>query len=487
MCNSTVCDTLGPVTPVGSGQYVVYTSNKAGLRFYRQVHKFTPKTTHNKMKFPDGKIPTSEVNREHTFQTVLGFGGAFTDAAGINILQLSAPVQEKLIQSYFSTEGIEYTFARVPMAGSDFSTHTYSYNEEEGDFNMTHFNLTEEDHKYKIPLIQRAMDMSKRSLFVYATPWSAPAWMKTSDEFSGKGTLKGEPGGEYYQAWAEYFAKFLEEYGKNNISFWAVTAQNEPTDGDIANFSFNSLGFTAETQREFVAKNLGPTLEKSGFSQVKIIILDDQRLMLPKWAQTVLSDPVANKYVSGIGVHWYLDLVVPAEVLTLTHDKFPDKFILASEACEGSLPWTKNHVSLGSWDRAESYAYDIIQDLGHWVVGWTDWNLALNLEGGPNWAKNFVDSPIIVDAKMDQFYKQPMFYALGQFSKFLQPDAVRIDLDPMPQGLDALAFLNPDNSTVIVALNRKSYPVPISIHDEKQGYLEGQVPAHSIQTFMWWM
>jgi len=56
-----------------------------------------------------------------------------------------------------------------------------------------------------------------------------------------------------------------------------------------------------------------------------------------------------------------------------------------------------------------------LKDLNHYVAGWTDWNLALDPGGGPNWVKNFVDSPIIVNAKEDVFYKQPTFYSMAHF------------------------------------------------------------------------
>lgn len=61
------------------------------------------------------------------------------------------------------------------------------------------------------------------------------------------------------------------------------------------------------------------------------------------------------------------------------------------------------------------WALFLRKDLEHWVTGWTDWNLALNMEGGPNWVHNNVDSPVIVNAEKDEFYKQPMFYAMGHF------------------------------------------------------------------------
>jgi glucosylceramidase len=102
-----------------------------------------------------------------------------------------------------------------------------------------------------------------------------------------QGTLIGPPGGLYYQTWANYYLKFFQSYKKFNLSFWGVTAQNEPTDGAIYKFSFNAMGFSPETQSEFIASNLGPVLESNGFEDIKIMILDDQRLFLPAWPQRV--------------------------------------------------------------------------------------------------------------------------------------------------------------------------------------------------------
>lgn len=55
------------------------------------------------------------------------------------------------------------------------------------------------------------------------------------------------------------------------------------------------------------------------------------------------------------------------------------------------------------------------QDMQNWVVGWTDWNIALNMNGGPSWMGNKVNSPIIINKEIGEFYKQPTFYAMGHF------------------------------------------------------------------------
>lgn len=486
VCNATYCDEIGPIEKPPPGQYVVYTSAKEGERF--QIDGGTVSETGSLHREQD-EGTTITIHRNEQLQTVLGFGGAFTDAAAINIAALSADTQNQLLRAYFSDQGIEYTLGRVPIGGCDFSTRGYTYDDDhDGDFNLTFFELATEDLDYKIPLVQRVQDTFGRPTKMFASAWTAPAWMKTNDDLTGKGTLKGEPGGQYYQTWADYYVRFLEEYEKHNVTFWGVTSQNEPSDGDTPGFAFNCMGFTADTLGTFIGANLGPTLEEAGYGNLQLMMLDDQRPIMHDWATKILSnDSLASRYVSGIAFHWYWDWLAGPDVIVRTHDDFPEVFILGTEACEGAAP-IRNHVVLGSWDRAENYAGDIIEDLAHWVVGWTDWNLALDQEGGPNWTGNFVDSPIIVDAQNDQFYKQPMFYALGHVSKFVAPGSVI--LNSTSSNVDGtihhVVAERPDQATVLVLLNRSDNSTELTIDDQDAGRsFQVDVPPRSIQTYIW--
>ncbi|NWW32269.1 GLCM Glucosylceramidase, partial [Panurus biarmicus] len=217
-----------------------------------------------------------------------------------------------------------------------------------------------------IPILQAAQAVAKWPLSLYASPWTSPVWMKTNGAMTGRGTLKGSPGDKYHQAWAKYFIRFLDEYAKHNLTFWAVTAGNEPTAGEIVFYPFQCLGFSPEHQRDFIAQDLGPALANSSHHHVQLIILDDQRVMLPYWAEVVsshsscpasqqisqpwalvtlfscqvLKDPVAASYISGIGIHWYLDFLAPIDLtLSITHHLFPNHFLLSTEASTGSYFW----------------------------------------------------------------------------------------------------------------------------------------------------
>ncbi|XP_030640570.1 lysosomal acid glucosylceramidase [Chanos chanos] len=477
-CNSTYCDSVGQVVVPVLGQYLGFLSSKAGSRLERRHGPIQPNST--------GAVLRLTVVPDQKYQRIKGFGGAMTDAAAMNILSLSPGAREQLLQQYFSPDGIEYNVIRVPMASCDFSTRLYTYADSPGDYQLHNFSLAPEDTQMKIPLIQRAQALSQRPLYLFASAWSAPAWLKTNGALTGKGSLKGKAGGREHKTWAQYYIRFLEEYGRYNLSFWALTTGNEPSAGQMTNYSFQALGFTAETQRDWVAMDLGPALHSSPYAKTQIMILDDQRILLPRWAKVVLSDIRVARYVHGVGVHWYYDRFVPADItLATTHHLYPEYYLFATEACAG---WTSfdRGVRLGSWKRAEDYAHDIIEDLNNYVTGWTDWNLALDPGGGPNWVKNFVDSPVIVDKGRDVFYKQPMFYSLAHFSKFLWEGSQRVGVSTSHHtALESSAFLRPDGTVVLIILNRSDSDIEFEVWDQTLGYIPTTIPQHSILTLLW--
>ncbi|XP_006030991.1 glucosylceramidase-like [Alligator sinensis] len=480
-CSATYCDTLDPVTLPPAGTFLMYESNKAGKRLERSKGGVQRSLTD-----PGFRLTLNTTER---YQKVKGFGGSITDSAAINILSLSQEAQNKLLRSYFSEEGIEYNLIRVPMASCDFSVRLYTYADMRGDFALKHFSLTEEDTKMKIPILQHVQAMSRKPVSLYASPWTSPTWMKTNGAMTGRGTLKGKPGDKYHKTWANYFIKFLDEYAKHNLTFWAVTSGNEPTAGEIVFYPFQCLGFSPEHQRDFIARDLGPALANSSHKGIQLIMLDDQRMMLPYWAEVVLKDPVAASYINGIGIHWYLDFLAPIDLtLSMTHHLFPNYYLLSTEASTGSYFW-EPRVILGGWDRGSKYSHSILTNLNNYVTGWTDWNLALDLEGGPNWSKNYVDSPIIVDSSKDLFYKQPMFYHMGHFSKFLPEGSQRVGLAAEQKcyqcELEYSAFLRPDGAAVVVVLNRTPKDISFVISDPGIGFIDAKAPADSVQTYLW--
>lgn len=459
VCNATYCDGLPrnePEVPK-DGSCHWYISNKMGLRLSKsRIHFSSCRNSSTSV--------TLRLDRTKRYQTILGFGGAFTDSAGININRLSPATRDQLMRAYYDPKtGSRYTLGRIPIGGTDFSTRPYTYDDTPNDVSLRHFSLAPEDYKYKIPYAKKALQLNPQVKF-FSAAWSAPVWMKTNNEINGFGVLKKE----YYQVYANYILKFLNEYKQYGLNMWAVSTGNEPIDGFVPDQALNSMGWTPDAVANWVANNLGPTLAKSKFNRTLIMALDDQRFNLPWYISQEFQNREAKKYIAGTAVHWYADKVVPPTVLDQTHNMFPDKFLLMTEACEGSVESTK--VSLGSWDRGENYILNIIEYMNHWSIGWVDWNIALDKTGGPNWINNFVDSPIIVDPDKDEFYKQPMYYALKHVSRFVDRGSVRISITDTDK-VKSTAFLTPSNEVVIVLYNRNSFVTDVILNDIHKGTL----------------
>ncbi|RWS21013.1 glucosylceramidase-like protein [Leptotrombidium deliense] len=189
VCNTTYCDSLKPFS-LKPATAVIIESSKSGKRFAKSEISFKDESEFKKSKRRTSYIDVT-INREKRYQSIIGFGGAFTDSAGLNIQSLPKTLSERLIKDYFAEDGVQYSIGRITIAVTDFSTRKYAYNEVDGDFNLTHFKLTEEDIKLKIPIIKYAMNVSTHKLKLFSSDSSSPAWMKTNNDIAGGGILKG--------------------------------------------------------------------------------------------------------------------------------------------------------------------------------------------------------------------------------------------------------------------------------------------------------
>jgi len=306
VCNADHCDTIDPIEPVDSGLFISYTSNLDGKRFDREVEEFLTSI--------DGTADT--IDHDVTYQTIQGFGGAFTDSTGINANALSDQAKLHLMRSYFSDEGIEYSLGRIPIGGTDFSTRSYSYlDTAQPDLNLTAFALQAEDFAYKIPLILQAKELTNDSIEFFASAWTAPAWMKTNEAQDGDGELKRE----YWQLWVDYFIRFFDLYKEEGIEFWGLTTGNEPSLGFFTWTGINTISWLPWTQNKWVRRNLGPTIRNSEYADLKLMTHDDQRILLPLIFSFFADEEAAN-YIDGIAVHWYWNDFVPASWMSNIHD-----------------------------------------------------------------------------------------------------------------------------------------------------------------------
>ncbi len=413
-----------------------------------------------------------EIFPSERHQTILGFGGSFTESSAYLLNKLSKENQNSLIEAYFGDSGARYSLTRKHINSSDFSLGQYSYAPVEGDTSLRHFSIAE-DTADIIPMIKKAMNASSEGFRIISSPWTAPPWMKDNKDWVGGKLLP-----EHYSTWALFFKKYVEAYRAEGISIWGVTVENEPLGNDS---NWESMHYSPAEMNAFVRDYLGPALEVLE-EDVHILGYDQNRdEALYDWVDTLYGDEKASKYYDGIAVHWYASTYdYFPDALDYAHEKAPDKYIIQSEACidaqkpvwkDDSWYWSKNATDWGyTWAPEEQkylhpkyvpvfrYARDIIGCLNHNVNGWVDWNMILNRSGGPNWAKNWCIAPVIVDEEKDEVYFTPLFYVMKHFSRFIRPGAVRIGFQHQDENVMCTSVQNPDGSVVVMLFNPTSSP-----------------------------
>ena len=414
---------------------------------------------------PAEALPRVWVDSLRRFQTVLGFGGAFTEAGAVTWQRLGPAQRQALLCDYFDAEhGHGYRLCRVHMNSCDFALGNYAHAEVPGDVALQHFNIAR-DRLALLPFIQAALAVAGQPIRLLVSPWSPPAWMKDNGQMNQGGRLLPQ----FADAWARCYVRFIQAYQAAGVPVWGVSVQNEPD----ATQRWDSCRYSAEQERDFVRDHLGPVLAAAGLGHICIVIWDHNRDMLVERASVVLADAAASRYVWGTGFHWYGE--DHFEQVQLLHDAWPDKQLLFTEGCQEGGP------HLGSWDLGERYARSMINDLNRWTVGWIDWNLLLDETGGPNHVGNFCSAPILADTGADLLLHQSSYHYIGHFSRFVQPGARRVLCAANRQVLECTAFVNPDGSVATVVMNRSEQPAPFVLCADGQR-LRVDLPARAIAT-----
>jgi glucosylceramidase len=414
-----------------------------------------------------GPGPTLWVDTSRRFQTIEGFGGAFTEAAAVTWQALPASAREQLLRDCFDPHrGHGYTLCRVHMNSCDFALGNYAHLERPGDFALESFSI-ERDRRALLPFIQAALQAAGRPIKLLASPWSPPAWMKTNGQMNHGGELRPD----CRSAWAQCFVRFIRAYETEGVPVWGVSVQNEP----MANQRWDSCLYSAEQERDFVRDHLGPALHAAGLGHVRIVIWDHNRDRMVERASVVYGDPEAARFVWGTGFHWYGQ--DHFDHVQLVHDAWPDKHLLFTEGCQEGGPHP------GSWEVGERYARNLIHDLNRWSVGWIDWNLLLDERGGPNHVGNFCSAPILADRASGTLMHQSAYWVLGHFARFVEPGARRVLCAATREELEATAFVTHRGSTVVVAANRHGQALQIDLRVDGQAF-QAELPPRSIATWI---
>jgi len=384
-------------------------------------------------------LPVVAVDTDERHQAMVGFGAAITDASAWLIQnKLTATQRDQLLKELFGREeqGLGFSFTRLTIGASDFSLDHYSLDDTPGgaaDPELSHFSVARPAEAV-FPTVRQALAIN-RDLKIMASPWSAPAWMKTTGSLV-KGRLKPEA----YPVYARFFARYVEEAARQGVPTDYLSIQNEP---DFEPENYPGMRWSATDRARFFGENLGPEFKRR---DVRTQILDwDHNWDQPEQPLTVLADPKAAPFVAGVAWHCYAgDVAVQAKVV----QAHPDKDVFFTECSAGG--WS------GTW--GDSFSW-LMRNL---VVGSTRggargvlmWNLALDENHGPH-AGGCGDCRgiVTIDSRTGAVTRNPEYYAFGHVSRFVRPGAVRIGSTEIAAGLTSVAFRNLDGRRVLIVFN----------------------------------
>jgi glucosylceramidase len=469
----------GPLIPLRRGKgggpdvEVAQTSASSGQRLARLA------TLRFGGPAPPG-LPRIDVDDTARYQRILGVGGAMTDTSAWLIYdQLDAATRIGLMNDLFGTAGIHLSYTLVPMGASDFTRtgQPYTYDDipaGQSDPQLAQFSIAHDD-AYILPALREMLQINPQTMLM-ATPWTAPPWMKANDAYddsNGAGTLLGSA----YQAFANYFVRFLQAYAAEGVPVGAIVPDNEPNSAA----TFPSMAFTASGEAQWITQNLEPALDQAGLHPR--LYGGDVGWAAPYYPSALVSSP-ANGALTGVAWHCYGGMPT---VMSSLHAQVPADDQIVTECSQGIAPYPVPEVLIGS--------------LRNWSSAVMLWNLALDPSGGPVQPPNagcpHCTGEVTIDEATQSVTFRLAYFQLGQVSAFVQPGAWRIGSKSFvsyyqtsqsqygaTQGLDDVAFLNPDGSRVLVAYNNSPTRIRFAVTWAGRAFTYS-LPAKAMVTFRW--
>lgn len=415
-------------------------------------------------------LPMIAVDPSERHQSIVGFGAAITDASAWLIQNKLSPLQrDALLRELFgrANGGLGFSFTRVTIGASDFSLDHYSLDETPNgapDPALERFSL-ERPEQYVFPTIRTALKINP-DLKVMHSPWSAPAWMKTTGSL-----IQGELKPEAYPVYADFFARYIKGAAKLGVPTDYLSIQNEP---DFEPDSYPGMRWKPEGRARFFGENLAPVFQRE---KIATKVLDwDHNWDQPQQPMTVLADPKAKTFLAGVAWHCYAGDVSAQGPVTAAH---PDKEIFLTECSGGE--WAPKFDDSFSW---------MVENL---IIGSTRggsrgvlmWNLALDEKFGPHKGGCSDCRPVItIDSQTGAVTRTQEYYAFGHASRFVKPGAVRIGSPAKLGDLRTVAFQNRDGGRVLIVLNVGREPASFAIGDGAKRF-KASLPARAAATFTW--
>lgn len=376
-----------------------------------------------------------EVNAAQKYQTVDGFGYTLTGGSADVIYKLTAAKRTALLQELFGSgeSSIGISYIRISIGASDLNASPFTYDDlptGNTDLDLANFSL-EKDKTGVIALLKEILAINPKIL-ILATPWSAPLWMKDKDSFVG-GRLQAQ----YYDVYAKYFVKYIQQMKAEGIVIDAVTPQNEPLHGG----NNPSMEMSALEQTNFIKNNLGPAFKAANITTK--IIAYDHNCDNPNYPKAILADPAANPFVDGSAFHLYAGDI---SALSNVYNAYPDKNIYFTEQ------WTSSTGEFGG-DLKWHLKNVIIGSMRNWSRNALEWNLANNgsfephTTGGCSTCKG-----AITVTSSEAFQRNVAYYIIAHASKFVPAGSVRIASN-ISGNLQNVAFITPSGSKVLIVEN----------------------------------
>jgi len=409
--------------------------------------------------------PTIEIDTTQSYQSIDGFGFSLTGGSATLLNALGATYQDTTLKELFGTNGngIGISYLRISIGASDLSDAPFTYDDVpagQTDANLQNFSINREKTDL-IPILKKIIAINP-SIKIMGSPWSAPIWMKTNTSFIG-GSLKPE----YYNAYAQYFVKYIKAMKAEGITIDAITVQNEPLhDGNNP-----SMYMAADQQAIFIKNYLGPAFQSENISTK--IICYDHNADRPDYPLSILNDADARKFVDGSAFHLYGGDI---SALSQVHNAYPNKNIYFTEQ------WVRAPGSFTS-DLQWHVENLIIGATKNWSRNVLEWNLAADLNNGPHTVGGCTECLPAVTIAGSSLSRNVAYYIIAHASKFVRPGSVRI-ASSSASGLPNIAFKTPEGKKVLIVLNNATETKAFNIkHNDK--IVTCFLNSGSVGTFVW--
>ena len=404
-----------------------------------------------------------EIDATQTFQSILGFGGAFTDASCYLLNEMEPDARQKLLAELVGPDGLRLSVGRTCIGSSDYSRTAYSFDDgSDPDPELKRFSIAH-DREYILPILRIAQTINPE-IFLFSAPWSPPGWMKTGGSMLGGSMQK-----HYFASYAEYFVKFLQAYQAEGVKIRATTTQNEvDTDQDGR---MPAAEWGQEYEAAFIREHLGPAFERASLD-TKIWLLDHNYDLWGR-ALDLLSDPGVYKYVDGVAWHGYMGT---PDAMTRVHNAFPSKHAY----------WTEGGPELShpgyetDWTKWSSTFAQILKNWARCIVSW---NLVLDEKGSPNIGPFACGGVVTLDSKTREITRSGQYWAFAHYSKVIERGAQVIASHGSFTDVEHVALKNPDGSYILVVSNQGAGR-QLSCRFAGQ-LLNLELPHDSVTTLLW--